>query len=276
METILIVLSAIAAIGVIIFLISGSDSFDSHTQVDLAEFKSLERSYSNETEFVEACDLLEKRFRKENRKLGYFRKLEWFKDQMRLKVLVKEHYEPLKRNLDKSLIVNDYGAIVQDNRQYAIEEFMSSVGFRPREMQQLEAYNMVVSTIDDYTEQRKSFGFDPSNLPSDGFEFEHWVAENLTKFGWSAKATQGSGDQGLDVIAEKNGVTVGIQCKLYSGNVGNKAVQEIISAKSFFDLDKAAVLTNAGYTKSARELALKADIELLHPEDISRFDSIFL
>ncbi len=42
----------------------------------------------------------------------------------------------------------------------------------------------------------------------------------------SVEVTRGSGDYGVDVLAEKEGVTYAVQCKRYDGPVGVKAVQE--------------------------------------------------
>ena len=118
--------------------------------------------------------------------------------------------------------------------------------------------------------------FDPENLPTDGWEFENWVAEKLSKYGWNARSTQGSGDQGVDVIAEKNKKTVGIQCKLYTGTVGNKAVQEILAGKTHFNLDFAVVITNSAYTKSAKELAKTSNVFLLSVHDIPDLEQIIM
>ncbi len=110
--------------------------------------------------------------------------------------------------------------------------------------------------------------FDPSTLPDNGHEFEHWVAKNLNQSGWNAKVTSGSGDQGIDVIATKNGRTIGLQCKLYSSPVGNKAVQEAYAGKAFHQMDVVGVITNTSYTKSARALATDTGVKLLPHHDI--------
>ena len=76
------------------------------------------------------------------------------------------------------------------------------------------------------------------------------------------EVTKASGDQGLDVIAYKDGLKYGIQCKLYSKPVGNKAVQEAHAGASFYKCDKAIVMTNNTFTKSAQELATNIGVEL--------------
>jgi len=52
-------------------------------------------------------------------------------------------------------------------------------------------------------------------------KFETCCADYLRARGWKAKLTQTSGDQGVDVLARKNGKLVVLQCKLHSKPVGN-------------------------------------------------------
>ncbi len=88
-----------------------------------------------------------------------------------------------------------------------------------------------------------------------GLEFEEFIAKLFIKMGYSANTTKGSGDQGVDVIAEKHGVKYGIQCKCYANAVGNSAIQEVVAGKQFYNLDKLLVITNNCFTKSAQQLA---------------------
>ena len=50
-------------------------------------------------------------------------------------------------------------------------------------------------------------------------------------------------------------MSVVLQCKLYARPVGNKAVQEVAAARTFYDAGFAAVVSNADYTEAARRLA---------------------
>nr|WP_294658301.1 restriction endonuclease [uncultured Blautia sp.] len=96
-----------------------------------------------------------------------------------------------------------------------------------------------------------------------GYEFEHRCAALLKSKGYHrVSVTKGSGDQGIDVIAHKAGKKYGIQCKYYSSPVGNKAIQEAYSGARFYDCDRAVVMTNNTFTKAARELADKLEVEL--------------
>lgn len=90
----------------------------------------------------------------------------------------------------------------------------------------------------------------------EGHQFEHFCADILKKNGFeNVEVTRGSGDQGIDILATKDGVKYGIQCKCYSSDIGNKAVQEAFSGKTFYHCHVASVLTNRHFTASAKELA---------------------
>lgn len=52
-------------------------------------------------------------------------------------------------------------------------------------------------------------------------------------------------------IEKKNGMKYAVQCKHYSSNVGNHAIQEAFSGKSIYNADVAVVLTNSYFTQQA-------------------------
>ncbi len=97
----------------------------------------------------------------------------------------------------------------------------------------------------------------------EGHEFEYYCAELLKKRGFiDVSVTKGSGDYGIDILAEKDGVTYAIQCKAYTTPVGVKAVQEAYAGREFYDRMVGAVLTNQYFTKPAVEAAKKLKILL--------------
>ena len=105
-----------------------------------------------------------------------------------------------------------------------------------------------------------------------GHEFEYFCGDILGKSGFSElEVTKGSGDQGIDIIAFKDGVKYGIQCKRYSSNIGNKAVQEAYSGKMFYGCHVSAVLTNQYFTNSAKELAEKNGVLLWDRDRLETF-----
>ena len=97
----------------------------------------------------------------------------------------------------------------------------------------------------------------------DGHEFEYFCAELLQEKGfYEVEVTKGSGDYGIDILAEKDGVTYAIQCKRYSDPVGVKAIQEAYAGRDYHDRMVGAVLTNQYFTTPAVEAAKKLKILL--------------
>lgn len=99
-----------------------------------------------------------------------------------------------------------------------------------------------------------------------GIEFENFINKLFMKMGYSVELTKASGDQGIDVIAEKDGEKIGIQAKCYSSSVSNSSVQEVVAGKNFYKCDRAIVITNNYFTKSAIELAKANNVILWNRE----------
>ena len=97
----------------------------------------------------------------------------------------------------------------------------------------------------------------------EGHEFEYFCAELLEKKGFvDVEVTKGSGDYGVDILAEKEGVTYAIQCKCYTAPIGVKAIQEAYAGRDYYDRMVGAVLTNQYFTTPAVEAAKKLKILL--------------
>lgn len=89
-----------------------------------------------------------------------------------------------------------------------------------------------------------------------GYDFEQWCARLLRRMSFSSvEVTKASGDQGVDVLAEKGGVRYAIQCKCYSSDIGNHSVQEVHAGKSMYNCHVGVVMTNRYFTPAAKELA---------------------
>lgn len=97
----------------------------------------------------------------------------------------------------------------------------------------------------------------------EGHDFEYYCAGLLERNGFvEVQVTKGSGDYGIDILAEKDGVTYGIQCKRYQDPVGVKAIQEAYAGKAYYDKMVGAVMTNQYFTAPAVEAARKLKILL--------------
>ena len=112
-------------------------------------------------------------------------------------------------------------------------------------------------------------------LRLDGPEFEAYVALVLEDNGFKHVAlTKGSGDQGVDILAERNGKTYAIQCKNYEGAVGNFAVQEAYTGAQFYGCDRAAVICPGQFTRGAKELAQSTGVLLWDGKKLSHMMKI--
>ncbi len=105
-------------------------------------------------------------------------------------------------------------------------------------------------------------------------QFEIFCAEALKRTGWDARVTMQSRDQGVDIVAEKDGRRLVLQCKLYASPVGNKAVQEVAAGRAHEKADYGAVVSNNRYTASAEQLAQTNGVMSLHYRDLDSIDTL--
>ena len=104
-----------------------------------------------------------------------------------------------------------------------------------------------------------------------GEEFEEYVALILGDNGFrEIELTRASGDQGVDVLAERSGLQYAIQCKNYAGAVGNAAVQEAYAGAQYYGCDVAVVVCPGEFTRAARELAASTGVELWDAQRLTR------
>lgn len=106
----------------------------------------------------------------------------------------------------------------------------------------------------------------------EGHEFEHWCANALLDLGFEdVEVTPGSGDQGVDILAAKDGLRYAIQCKRYTSDLGNSPVQEVHAGKYLYHCHVAAVITNRYFTAGAIELATATGVVLWDRDWVLRY-----
>lgn len=105
-----------------------------------------------------------------------------------------------------------------------------------------------------------------------GLEFELFCSLLLKSLGFTRiYSTKATGDQGVDILAEKGIDVYAIQCKRYSGSVGNASIQEVYTGSRYYDAKKCMVITNSHFTKSALELAQVTNVELIDGNQIKKY-----
>lgn len=97
----------------------------------------------------------------------------------------------------------------------------------------------------------------------EGHDFEFFCADLLRGQGFiDVEVTRASGDFGVDILAEKDGVTYAVQCKRYNGPVGVDAVLRTYGGQAYYERMVGAIMTNQYFTSPAVDAAKKLRILL--------------
>lgn len=213
--------------------------------------------------------------------MGFFDKFFISKDTLKenVKKLTEQHVETLSRKRKMLIKFDDYGRMIDEDWNKEIRYFIHSHNilnfddYRNDINFIMEILYLIDDIIFKYEQKQKNndsyIEFDDNMTPN---EYEYFCADILVGQGFDARVTKQSGDQGADIIVyNENNPFIVIQCKLYSSPIGNKAVQEISSAKYHYGARIAIVVSNHSYTKSAIELANTNDVLLIHHDDLRDF-----
>ena len=103
-----------------------------------------------------------------------------------------------------------------------------------------------------------------------GAAFERYLSQQFRRMGYRVRFTEASHDYGADLVLKKRGEKIVVQAKRYDKNVGLAAVQEVVGSVAYYEADRAMVVTNSGFTKSARYLARQNEVELWDREEIRK------
>lgn len=101
-----------------------------------------------------------------------------------------------------------------------------------------------------------------------GEQFEKYLMVQFKRKGYRVKLTPVTGDFGADLIMRRRRNHFVVQAKRYKGAVGIKAVQEVIGAMQYYDIENGMVVTNSYFTKAARQLAEASEVELWDRNDL--------
>lgn len=217
--------------------------------------------------------------------------------------LITPHLSTLLKKRKRMLIKDDYGFIDDKNWQDELDYFLNRAIIPHIKETRLDAavcerFLRVANNTTDKDEKEDDFldvelqfvdryiklqidglldfSIDDGTLDKntdisllDPIEYEHFCADLLKENGWNVQVTKASGDQGIDILAEKDGFLLALQCKKYSSPVGNKAVQEAHSGGTFYEANAFAVVSPVEYTSSARELANSLNVHLFHHDDLA-------
>jgi restriction system protein len=106
-----------------------------------------------------------------------------------------------------------------------------------------------------------------------GIPFEDFLQEVFEDLGYHVERTKATGDQGADLILNKNGTRTAVQAKGYAESVGNGAVQQAHAGMAFYECHRCVVVTNSVFTSSAMDLVRRINCTLIagnHLPDLIR------
>lgn len=166
----------------------------------------------------------------------------------------------IMEQLEEAGIISPTDGIKHSEVLISLEQFEKFMYKFPKPRKEIIDTELSEATPQDNTYMTKSqITYDDMT----GEEFEKFCIVILSKNNFiNVKQTKSSGDQGVDILAEKDGIKYAIQCKCYSKPVGNHAIQEVYSGKDYYNCHIGAVLTNQTFTESAITLANKTNILL--------------
>lgn len=188
--------------------------------------------------------------------------------------LIQKHRETLIRKRAQSSFTDEYGRLQDSGWTQHAEYFISNVALPTIQEKGLpigfskgECIALLNAEITPEIAENQRTPLTLANVAT-GVDYELFVTDILKGAGWSVVMTPASGDHGADIIANRDLVRVAIQCKLYSSPVGNGSVQEVYSAKDFYECDFGIVVSNADYTKAARKAATNLKVHLVHHDTL--------
>ena len=115
--------------------------------------------------------------------------------------------------------------------------------------------------------QRK---FEQYWIDMDGIGFERELGGLFRTMGYGVSRTPTSGDQGVDLVLRKNGVTTVVQCKAHKNGVGPAVVRELYGSMTALRADNAILACTGGFTKGVHKFVEGKPIRLLDASAIAR------
>jgi restriction system protein len=190
--------------------------------------------------------------------------------------VVPKHEKTLVRRRFQTLRCDQHGNVLLDHWTAEMDSFVAAVLKSHLTEAQWRAIerrrDSVVAAIEEQVARSSSREIEALEGVAYPAEYERYCAAEMRKAGWTASVTKAVGGQAIDVVAKKDHVRLLLKCKWYTRPVGSNVVQDIDAARGHEVGEIAAVVSNAGYTDAARQLAAANRVLLLHHADLQQID----
>ena len=187
-----------------------------------------------------------------------------------LQEFIQPHLKALILHYERGHRIDEYGAIIDCGWGRELTRYYSSqvlprfphVPFNLAARTIIKEMNSIPLSI------REGWELDPSRYNSAspaeaGALFELDVQREMRANGWDVRRVGGPGDAGADLVGERNGERVVVQCKYISqGKCDNGAVQEAFAAQRHHLARRAVVISNVAFTNQAKKQAHSLGVEL--------------
>ncbi len=102
-----------------------------------------------------------------------------------------------------------------------------------------------------------------------GVAFERELANLYRRLGYLVETTPGSGDQGIDLIVKKDGLTTIVQCKAHKSPVGPAIARELYGSLVAYGADLAILASTGGFTQGVKDFARGKPIALISAYELA-------
>jgi len=86
--------------------------------------------------------------------------------------------------------------------------------------------------------------------------------------GFSVRQTKGSGDEGIDLVLEKEGAKTVVQCKGHAKPIGVGAARDLYGVMMHFGAPSAVLACPAGFTEGVMQFVMGKPIELVSAKEL--------
>jgi HJR/Mrr/RecB family endonuclease len=101
---------------------------------------------------------------------------------------------------------------------------------------------------------------------------ERYCAMQLERAGWQVRRTAQYRAHGVDMIAQRDGLIVAIQCNKGWARADDASVERLAAGMPLAAAEYGVIVSNASFTPEAQKLAAHRGIMLMHYTELAIFD----
>jgi len=101
---------------------------------------------------------------------------------------------------------------------------------------------------------------------------ESFCATQLQRAGWQVRRTDEYYRSGVNLVAQKDGLVVALQCNKGWSGVNEAAIEKLATGTKLVGADFGVVVANTACTPHAQQLAAQRGVILMHYTELAKFD----